>query len=201
MVALLGHSLMARKPDAATDMRSLAKTLEIALFRQLPGGHHLSGLAKRMEQARKLAEEMFAHPLVKVITPEQWDALTALAEWLEQVMAPLLDLSEARDGRPLSDLLHAHISVAEALSAGKTGVADRLWTGEAGAALSETLRELLDHAATAPALHHCGVLQLHHGHIARRAGAPALYTASEASHTGPAGSPAGAGGPGYSWVV
>jgi ATP-dependent helicase/nuclease subunit B len=154
MVALLGHSLMARKPDAATDMRSLAKTLEIALFRQLPGGHHLSGLAKRMEQARKLAEEMFAHPLVKVITPEQWDALTALAEWLEQVMAPLLDLSEARDGRPLSDLLHAHISVAEALSAGKTGVADRLWTGEAGAALSETLRELLDHAATAPALNH-----------------------------------------------
>ena len=154
LVALLGHSLMADELVAGTDMRSLAKTLEIALFRQVPGGHHLRGLAKRISQARKLAQDPFAHPLAKNISSEHWDALSALAARIEQVMTPLLDLSDARDGSPLASLLNVHISVAETLSAGATGVSDRLWTGEAGNALSETLRELLDHAAAAPAMPH-----------------------------------------------
>ncbi|WP_108879910.1 double-strand break repair protein AddB [Anderseniella sp. Alg231-50] len=154
VVALLGHRLMADELVAGTDMRSLAKILEIVLFRQLPGGHHLRGLAGRISQAKSLAQDPFAHPLAKNTPSEQWDMLTALAARLEQVMTPLLDLSATSDGGPLAGMLHAHVSVAEALSAGATGVPDRLWAGEAGNALSETLRELLDHAASAPAMPH-----------------------------------------------
>ncbi len=154
VVALLGHGLMADELTADADMRSLARTLETALFRQMPGGHHLRGLAARISQAQRLAQDPFAHPLARNITPQQWAALAVFAERLEQIMTPLLDLSEAGDGNPLSSLLHAHISIAEALCAGTTGVADRLWTGEAGAVLSETLRELLDHADDAPAMAH-----------------------------------------------
>jgi len=154
VVALLGHSLMASEMVAATGTHSLAKTLEIALFRQMPGGHRLRGLADRMSHARTLAQDIFAHPLVKNISAEQWNDLEALAGRLEQVMKPLLELSEVADGKPLAGLLHAHISVAEMLSTGATGASDRLWTGEAGAALSDALRELLDHAAAAPAMHY-----------------------------------------------
>ncbi len=161
LVALLGHSLMADELVAGTDMRTLAKLLEIALFRQMPGGHHLRGLAARIAQAKTLATDTFAHPLARNISAQQWNDLAALATRLEQIMTPLLDLSDSGDGRPLGGLLNAHISIAEALSAGASGVADRLWTGEAGNALSETLRELLDHAAAAPAMTHadyCGFI-------------------------------------------
>jgi ATP-dependent helicase/nuclease subunit B len=154
MVALLGHSLMADELVSRVDMGSLARTLEIAVFRQVPGGHYPRGLAARVSQARRLAQDPFAHPLAKNLSPEQWQTLSTLATRLEQIMAPMLDLSEASDGSPLSDLLHAHISVAEALCAGANAVPDRLWTGEAGAALSDTLRELIDHAADAPVMPH-----------------------------------------------
>ncbi len=75
-----------------------------------------------------------------------------LAKQLEQAMEPLLVLAATEGSKPLASLLQAHVSVAEALGSGATGVPDRLWTGEAGVALSETLRELLDHAAAAPAM-------------------------------------------------
>ncbi len=154
IVALLGHSLMADELVAGTDMRALAKILEVALFRQMPGGHHLRGLSARIPQARELAKDMFAHPLARNISSKQWDDLSAAAARLEQIMTPLLDLSDTDNSSPLAGLLNAHISAAEVLSAGATGVADRLWTGEAGNALSETLRDLLDHAAAAPAMFH-----------------------------------------------
>lgn len=154
IVALLGHSLMTGELVPEADIGTLVKTLEIALFRQMPGGHHLRGLAARISQARDLADDVFAHPLVKDLSQQQWDALAALAERLEQAVTPLLELSDSKDGNPLASVLHTHISVAEALSTGAIGVSDRLWTGEAGAALSETLRELLDHAGLAPAMPH-----------------------------------------------
>ncbi len=149
VVALLGHNLVAADLVTASGTRSLAKTLEIALFRQMPGGHQLRGIADRISQARKLAQEPFAHPLVRNISQEQWSALQAFAEQIEKAMKPLLDLSATDGDNTLAGLLHAHITVAEALS-GASGDADKLWTGEAGAALSDTLRELLDHAAAAP---------------------------------------------------
>lgn len=152
VVALLGHGLMTAGLVAESSTHALAKTLEIALFRQIPGGHQMRGLADRVTHARTLAEDKFAHPLVKDISPELWNDLDALAKQFEQILKPLLDLSEAEDGLPLASLLHAHISVAEVLSTGAAGASDNLWTGEAGAALSDTLRELLDHASTAPTM-------------------------------------------------
>ncbi len=62
VVALLGHNLSALDLVSGTDMSSLAKTLEIAVFRQVPGGHQLRGLGDRIAQAGKLAQELICPP-------------------------------------------------------------------------------------------------------------------------------------------
>ena len=69
-----------------------------------------------------------------------------LARWLDRVadaLAPLDDLMTDRRQTGVADLAEAHIEAAERLAAsGDTDGAERLWTGEDGAAAAEFMDEL-----------------------------------------------------------
>jgi len=155
MVALLGHALMSPQlvRDAVDiETRQLARMLEVALFRQVHGGHQLEGLGERIALARKKPADVFAHPVVKRMQDADWDALAVFAKSFETALKPLGDIA-GTDGRvPLASLLTTHVQVAEALCAGAGGVSDNLWLGEAGAALSDMLRQVLENAASGPAM-------------------------------------------------
>jgi len=74
------------------------------------------------------------------------EAVSRLIDQLEMLTAPMVD-AFATASQPLSDLLAAHITVAEALAAtdSETG-ALRLWSGDAGEMLSQFIAELRDAA-------------------------------------------------------
>jgi ATP-dependent helicase/nuclease subunit B len=152
VVALLGQALLSRQLVAGQDTRQLARLLEVAVFRPLHGGHHVEGLKERIAIAHKKAADTFAHRLVKDMTSDDWQAIESLAECLEQAIKSLLELTKQNEPASFAALLTAHITVAEALCRGVEPEADRLWAGEAGAALSDTLRELLEEASHAPAM-------------------------------------------------
>ncbi len=153
VAALLTHSLVGAAIAPGDDPHRLARELEIVLFRQVTDGHRLDRLTRQMPKARAAAAARHAHPAVRRLAgDESWQPLADFAVRIEAVFAPLLALARDDGVHPLETLLATHIRIAEALAADAAGMADRLWTGEAGAALSSCLRELLDHADAAPAM-------------------------------------------------
>ena len=88
---------------------------------------------------------------------------SALRSWLgniEKSAKPLMTLLHKREA-PLKDLIDAHLQFAEALAASdaESGAA-RLWHGDAGEALSDLFRDLLDGVAGLPAIRGADYLDL-----------------------------------------
>ncbi len=151
VAALLGHPLIGAAIAPGDDPGRLARELEIVLFRQVLEGHRLDRIGERLVIARRLAADRHAHPSVRrLASDERWRPVKDYAARLEALFAPLVELAQDDAEHPLETLLINHIRIAEALAATEEGKPDRLWTGEAGTALSGLLRELLDHAAVAP---------------------------------------------------
>ena len=154
VTALLTHALVGAGMAPDGDAHRLARQLEIVLFRQVIEGHRLDQLGRNLHRARAAAGGKHAHPSVRrLASDENWQPLEAFAARIEAAFAPLQALVARDDAaHPLETLLASHVRLAEALAADADGKPDRLWTGEAGAALSGCLRELLDHAEAAPAM-------------------------------------------------
>ncbi len=153
VTGLLGHELAGAALAPGDDPRELARQLEITVFRPLLSGHDLAGLSTRLPTAREMADEPHAHPSARrLVDTGQWPAIAAYAERVTGLCAPLLALARSGAAHPLTDLLTAHIRLAEALSSDGEDTPCRLWQGEAGQSLSMLLRTLLDHAAAAPAM-------------------------------------------------
>ncbi len=153
VTALLTHSLVGAGMAPDDDAHRLARELEIVLFRQVIDGHRLDQLGRNLHRARAAAAGKHVHPAVRRLASDEcWQSMAAFATRIEAVFAPLLALARDDAAHPLEALLASHVRIAEALAADADGKPDRLWTGEAGAALSACLRELLDHAGVAPAM-------------------------------------------------
>lgn len=152
LIAVLNHALIGTAFAGFEETRKLAQRLEIAVLRQVPSATSLSALPTQVMSAQAQAGKDFAHPMAKKLSPEQWHELSRFVDVLLEMLSPLSCLAENQNRQPLTGFLHAHISVAEMLSNGADDVSDRLWTGEAGSALSDMFRDLLDHAALAPAM-------------------------------------------------
>jgi ATP-dependent helicase/nuclease subunit B len=153
VTALLTHSMVGDGVAAGDSPQRLARELEIVLFRQVMDGHRLDQLVRNLQRARAAAAGSHVHPAVRRLAgDESWQALAAHAARLEAMFAAFCNLARDDAPQPLAALLETHIRLAESLAADADGKPDRMWTGEAGAALSACLRELLDHAAQAPAM-------------------------------------------------
>ncbi len=150
IVALLGHILTSNELLLDQKTLPLARKLEIALLRQMHGAHKLNGLKERVRLAKVRASEDYVHATVRALTDDDWLQMEAFAAEIEQRLKPLSELAQNGTPAPLEQLLTAHIAAAEAISAGNSTSPQQLWAGEAGTSLSETLREVLDHAASAP---------------------------------------------------
>ena len=151
VVSLLCHPLVGSALAVGDDPQRLARELEIVLFRQVPEGHRIDLLSAHMPAARAAATGRHAHPSARRLSGDaHWQRLSAYAARIERIMAPLCALAQKEAEHPLNLLLTTHIQVAEALAADEETGADRLWTGEAGAALSALLREFIDNADCAP---------------------------------------------------
>jgi ATP-dependent helicase/nuclease subunit B len=130
LLALLKHPLAAAGLPPAS-CRALARRLEIKCLRGPRPGPHLAGLRQRVD------------------TSNDSGAADLLAR-VEACLQPLERLSRAVVAAPAS-LLEALVASAEALAATDRHAGPaRLWAGEAGEALAETLAPALDAAALLP---------------------------------------------------
>jgi double-strand break repair protein AddB len=153
VVALLTHPLVGKALAPDDDPRQLGRELEIALFRQLHEGHRLHNLFSALARARELAAGQHADPaLRRIIEAGRWPALEAYAAQIQALFAGLSEFASSGSPHPLKEMLHAHITLAEALSHDGEETPQRLWRGEPGQALSTLLRALLDEADAAPAM-------------------------------------------------
>ncbi|MDX1717872.1 MAG: double-strand break repair protein AddB [Anderseniella sp.] len=153
VVALLTHPLIGEALAPDDDPRLLARELEIAVFRQLHEGHRLHNLTAGLARAREVAGGQHADPALKRIAESgRWPVLEAYAARLEALFNGVCGLASSVSPHPLKDMLHAHITLAEALASDGEDTPQRLWLGEAGQALSSLLRALLDEADAAPAM-------------------------------------------------
>ncbi len=125
LLAALKHPLAAGG-EAPGDFRRKVRRLELAVLRGARPAPGLDGLRAALATTREAA---------------------ALLPWFDRLATRLAPLAEALggDARSLSDLVEAHLAVAEALAASDAeSGADRLWAGddgEAAAAFASELRE------------------------------------------------------------
>jgi ATP-dependent helicase/nuclease subunit B len=153
VVALLTHPLIGHTLAPGDDPRRLARELEIAVFRQVHEGHRLHNLVAALAGAREMAAGPHADPALRRIAEAgRWPALEAYAARIEAMFKALYGLSSSGGSHSLKDILHAHISLAEALGDDGEDTPQRLWQGEAGQSLSMLLRGFLDEADAAPGM-------------------------------------------------
>lgn len=133
LLAALKHPLAAGR-RAPGRFRSLVRRLETAVLRGPRPGPGLGGLRRALSEAH-----VGARP-----------ALAGLLDDLETAIAPLVALFQA-PAAPLSDLVAAHVALAEALAASdaEAGPA-RLWAGDSGDATARFVHELATAAEALP---------------------------------------------------
>jgi len=139
VLAALKHPLAAGGADRGA-FRGRVRRLETAVLR---GPRPAPGFAGIRAAAPTRAKE----------NRVRWDA--AMDDWLarlEALAAPFADLV-ARDEASLSDLLRAHMQLAEALAEDdRLPGAARLWAGDAGEAAAGFVAELAEAASALPAM-------------------------------------------------
>ncbi|MBG0810216.1 double-strand break repair protein AddB [Methylosinus sp. H3A] len=107
--ALLAHPLTRFGLERA-EIGRLAPLVEIAVLRNVESGGSFAAMAA---PARRLAEETHAHPALKRISREDWDAIDDLLARLDAALSPLATLSpEAR----LGERTRAHAQALERIA-------------------------------------------------------------------------------------
>ncbi|MCX8230718.1 MAG: double-strand break repair protein AddB [Alphaproteobacteria bacterium] len=133
LLAALKHPLCAGG-DAPGRFRARVRQLELAILRGPRPGAGFKNLHIALGRRENTA---------------------ALSGWLraiEKSAKPLMAALRSRDA-PLKDLIDAHLAFAEALAASDTEPgAARLWLGDAGEALSDLFRDVLDGVAGLPSI-------------------------------------------------
>jgi ATP-dependent helicase/nuclease subunit B len=133
LLAALKHPLCAGG-DAPGHFRARVRQLELAILRGPRPGPGFKNLYIALGRRENTA---------------------ALSGWLraiEKSAKPLMAALRSRDA-PMKDLIDAHLAFAEALAASDTEPgAARLWLGDAGEALSDLFRDVLDGVAGLPSI-------------------------------------------------
>jgi ATP-dependent helicase/nuclease subunit B len=143
LLAALKHPLAAGG-EAPGDFRRKVRRLELAVLRGARPASGLGGLRDALAATRDAA---------------------ALLPWFDHLAKRLAPLAEALGGgaRSLSELVEAHIAVAEALAASdEDSGADRLWAGDAGEAAAAFAAELREAGLATPvtgSLHYPAALE------------------------------------------
>ncbi|MAF96210.1 MAG: double-strand break repair protein AddB [Rhodospirillaceae bacterium] len=129
LLAALKHPLAAAGMKVVA-FRDRVRTLEVELLRGPRPAPGLKGLRLALKTKRKLPKKT------------QTD-LNALLKDLEAVIAPLAGMMAGKPV-PFSDLLRAHVTMAEALAAGDEADGPaRLWAGDAGEVAAKFINELV----------------------------------------------------------
>lgn len=165
VMALLKHPL-ARIGRPVLDVRRAARALEVAAFRAPYIGDGLAGIRAQLDlQAQQLAVGDRRDRAGQRLRPEDWAAVHAVADDLEEAFAPLTTLKESGSRHHLADLAEAHVAVGEALARlpapepgeGEGAPADddalansELWREEAGHAAAHLFAQLVNRATPAP---------------------------------------------------
>ena len=135
LMALLKHPLV-RLGRHPADIRSVARALELAAFRDV-----YLGLGFKGAKAALLAAQSKSKP---VLAPEAHRAALRLIDDLDKAFAPLARLFGTAAQHSASLLVRAHVETAEALTRDRGGEPDELWRGDAGEALAVLLAQLID---------------------------------------------------------
>jgi double-strand break repair protein AddB len=137
LMALLKHplTLLGRRPG---EIRSGARALERAAFRDIYVGQGLEGAASALKAARAQGKRRRSS-----LTQDEHDAALRLVEDLATAFAPLTMLFEGSSPHPATRLAEAHVAAAEALACDEIGSPSGLWQGDAGEALSVLFAELI----------------------------------------------------------
>lgn len=162
LVALLKHPLT-RLGLGAFEVRRAARALELAAFRTDYFGAGLDGVEAALEEAqRDVAARDRRERAVRRLWDEDWAGARDLVQRLRTAFAPLVSLYQDRSPHFLRELAHAHVAVAEALTALPEAEVPRneagdepggdtsetkpspLYVGEAGAAAANLFAGLLD---------------------------------------------------------
>ena len=137
LMALLKHPLtLAGRTPAA--IRSAARALERAAFRDIYVGQGLVGVAEALTVARADSKGRRR----RVSEGEQREAMH-LVEDLQTAFAPLSALYAESAPHAATLLAEAHSAAAEALASDEAGSSSRLWQGDSGEALSVLFAELI----------------------------------------------------------
>jgi ATP-dependent helicase/nuclease subunit B len=151
LMALLKHplTLLGGEPR---DVRTAARALERAAFREIYVGQGLAGVANALDAARSSTDRR--HRATRLGEEEHHAAKRLVAD-LEHAFAPLAALYAAPGDHSAASFAEALVRVAEALARDRAGSSAHLWQGDAGEALSVMLAEMIDaggaFALTAPA--------------------------------------------------
>ncbi len=137
LMALLKHPalLLGRR---AGEIRSLARALELLLFREVYIGHGLDGVLSALDGVKANGGSRRRVPEDKAL-----EVLKRLVADLKSAFAPLINLIAASGSHSVARLAEAHSATAERLARDETGSAAKFWSGDAGEALSLLLAKLM----------------------------------------------------------
>ncbi len=150
LAALLKHPLT-RAGRTAGEMRSAARTLELAGLRRPFAGRGLAALSESFARTRAAhGKDDLRHAVYRRLTERDWDDAQKLIGDLEQAFAPLAEFAGNGNGGHVAAFARAHVDTATALARDETGEASLLWRGDAGEALSLFFVELLGQETAGP---------------------------------------------------
>ena len=137
LMALLKHplTLLGRTPAA---IRTAARALERAAFRDIYVGQGLLGVAEALKSAGADGKRRR-----RQVSEDDYRDAMRLVEDLQEAFAPLALLYAERIPHAAMRLAEAHSAAAEALARDAEGSSSRLWQGDAGEALSVLFAELI----------------------------------------------------------
>jgi double-strand break repair protein AddB len=137
LMALLKYPALrlGRRPG---EIRTVARALERALFRDVYIGHGLDGVQSALDGLKANGGRWSWIPEDKALRE-----LKPLVADLKSAFAPLTDLLAASGPHSVAHLAEAHSAIAESLARDETGSSAKFWGGDAGEALSLLFAQLM----------------------------------------------------------
>jgi ATP-dependent helicase/nuclease subunit B len=145
LLALLKHPLTLMGREAG-DMRRVARHFELVALRQPAVGRGFKAYRRAMARTRDAVRiERHVHPGILRLGKGDWDDIERLVSELEELFAPLTELScVPHTSHPLCVLVEVHLEAAQALTRAPDGSVQALWRSDAGEALHGFVCSLLD---------------------------------------------------------
>ena len=152
LLALLKHPL-ARLGRSAAEIRSSARVLELAAFRQaIPSAGLEGGLAALARARARLEAGGSSHSIWRRFDRQELEKAEHLVSDVARAFAPLAELFNRGAKATIAQLAAAHVAAAEELARDEAGACGALWGGEAGEALALVLAEVMSGADVGPRL-------------------------------------------------